>query len=199
MGARRVADATGRTFPQMLALVGEGTEAGQVVRRESTALVHKSLNELTDADLRVLGFPAGKAGYFSKGARVANVSREQALKDLLHEAEKEGISIDAGEDAAAYLDFRARQMDMPPQDVHAVTIGDAILVRPEHAANVRILREELIHAFQQRAGMASNEVVEGEIQARLLMIRYRHTWAITNDEVREMIREVRIMRRTGKY
>jgi hypothetical protein len=115
MGARRVADATGRTFRQMLALVGEETEAGQVIHKESTALLRKPLDQLTDTDLRVLGFPAGKTGWFSKGARAANVSREQALKDLLHEAEKGGISIDSGEDAVSYLDYRARQMEMAPR------------------------------------------------------------------------------------
>ena len=62
-----------------------------------------------------------------------------------------------------------------------------------------MLREELIHVFQQRAGISTAEIVDGEIVARLEMIRYRHRRGLTADEVREMIREVRIMRRTRRY
>lgn len=48
-------------------------------------------------------------------------------------------------------------------------------------------------------GASSAEIVEKEIEARLMMIRYRHKWGITADEIREMIQEVRMMRKTGRY
>ena len=59
----------------------------------------------------------------------------------------------------------------------------------------------LIHCFQQAGGMELSRaaMVQGEVEARLLMVRWRHTWSLTNDEVREMIREVRQMRSTGRY
>ncbi len=80
-----------------------------------------------------------------------------------------------------------------------VTLGGAIFVRPEFADNVRVLREEMIHTYQQAAGIATNELVQGEIDARLRMIVNRHVWGIENNEVREMIEEVRKIRETGKY
>jgi hypothetical protein len=48
-------------------------------------------------------------------------------------------------------------------------------------------------------GASSAEIVEKEIEARLMMIKYRHKWGITADEIREMIQEVRTMRKTGRY
>lgn len=38
--------------------------------------------------------------------------------------------------------------------MHAITLGDTIVIRETHASNVRILREELIHAEQQASGVA---------------------------------------------
>jgi hypothetical protein len=107
--------------------------------------------------------------------------------------------IQTDDEAQRLLDWAAGREGVPPENYHAVTSGDTIFVRPQHAENVRVLREELIHVFQQRAGAGTDQIVESEIEARLAMIRFRHTWAITNDEVREMIREVRQMRRTGRY
>ena len=72
-----------------------------------------------------------------------------------------------------------------PCDYHAVTIGDVILVRPQYAENVRVLREELIHVFQQRGGMAVTDIVAQEIEARLMMIAQRHQRSLTVDEVKE--------------
>ncbi len=71
----------------------------------------------------------------------------------------------------------------------------------EHATipAAKCLREEFIHVFQQRAGQASNEIVKSEIEARWFIIKFRHTWGITNDEVREMLREIRQMKATGVY
>lgn len=80
-----------------------------------------------------------------------------------------------------------------------MTIGDVIFVRPQYAENVRVLREELIHVFQQRGGMSVSDIVAQEIEARLMMIARRHQWSMTVDEVKEMIAEVRQMRKTGRY
>ena len=135
----------------------------------------------------------------SKGTRLTHTPRRQALHELVEEAEKANVIIHTDEEAQRLLDWAARSEGVEPSSYHAVTIGDDIFVRVEHAENVRVLREELIHVFQQRGGLASNQIVEAEVQARLSMIRFRHRWGITNDEVREMIREVRIIRKTGKY
>ena len=62
-----------------------------------------------------------------------------------------------------------------------------------------MLREELIHVFQQRGGMSVSDIVAQEIEARLMMIARRHQWSMTVDEVKEMIAEVRQMRKTGRY
>jgi hypothetical protein len=135
----------------------------------------------------------------SKGAKLTHTPRPEALRELLIEAEESKISIHSDDEAQRLLDWAARSEGVAPANYHAVTIGEDIFVRPEHAQNVRILREELIHVSQQRAGIGSHQIVEAEIEARLMMIRYRLKWGITNEEVIEMIREVRIMRRTGKY
>jgi len=135
----------------------------------------------------------------SKGAPRVATPRVEALHQLLEEARSGNILIKSDEEAVAYLDAAARRHGIPLENMHAVTIGDVIMVRPQYADNVRILREELIHVFQQRGGIGSASIVEGEIEARLAIIRFRHTWGITNDEVREMIREIREMRRTGRY
>ena len=125
--------------------------------------------------------------------------RDQALKELFAEAAKGGISIESGEEAVRFLDYCAKQQGVPPQNIQAVTIGGAIFVRPEYDKNVQVLREEIIHTYQQAAGIGTNELVQGEIDARLQMIVNRHVWGIENNEVREMIDEVRKMRETGKY
>lgn len=135
----------------------------------------------------------------NKGTRLMSTSREQALRDLLDEAHGAGVVIHTDDEAQRLLDWAAAQEGVDRSSYHAVTIGDDIFVRPEHAENVRILREELIHVFQQRGGVSTAEIVEAEIAARLEMVRYRHRWGLTIDEVREMIREVRTMRRTGRY
>ena len=126
-------------------------------------------------------------------------NRSEALQELLNEIQNGGVEIHSDEEAQAYLDFAAKQRGIPPKSVHAVAIGNDILVRKEYAENVRVLREEWIHIGQQRHGLASNEIVEAEIEARELMIQNRQNWAITNEEVREMIWEIKQMRERGRY
>jgi hypothetical protein len=126
--------------------------------------------------------------------------REQALKELLDQAKAGGIEIRADEEAQQYLDWCAKRAEAPPEAFHAVTLGDLIFVRPEHAASVRVLREELIHVEQQqRPPDEQPGPLEAEIEARLMMIHNRYQWGITQEEVQEMLEEVRKMKETGKY
>lgn len=128
-----------------------------------------------------------------------STSREQALKDLLTEAAAGGIVIHTDAEAQRLLDWAAAQQGVPPENFQAVTLGGDIFVRPEYAENVRVLREELIHVTQQAAGIGTDQIVQAEIEARLQIIMNRRQWAITNEEVREMIDEIRQMRKTGRY
>jgi hypothetical protein len=136
---------------------------------------------------------------FNRGSKLIHTPREQALKELLEEARKADVIIQSDAEAERYLDLAAKRYGGNPADYHAVTIGDVIFVRPQYAENVRVLREELIHVFQQRGGMSVTDAVAQEIEARLMMIARRHQWSMTVDEVKEMIAEVRQMRETGRY
>lgn len=136
---------------------------------------------------------------FNRGSKLIHTPREQALKELLEEARKADVIIQSDAEAERYLDLAAKRFGGNPADYHAVTIGDVIFVRPQYAENVRVLREELIHVFQQRSGMNVTDVVAQEIEARLMMIGRRHQWSMAVDEVKEMIAEVRQMRKTGRY
>ena len=126
-------------------------------------------------------------------------TRAEALQELFEEAHHNNIIIHCDEQAQQLLDWAAQQEGAPPEHYQAVTIGDDIFVRPEFAQDVRVLREELLHAYQQRAGLRTDRVLEAEIDARWQMIRFRHQWAISNDEVRVLIVEIRHIRKTGRY
>ena len=149
------------------------------------------------ADATKLEGPTGSLA--NKFTRLTSISRGQALDDLLEEARLGNIEIRSDEGAQVYLDWAARVQGVDPSNINAVTLGDLILVRPEYVENVRVLREELIHVFQQRAGMVSADRVQYEIEARLEIIKFRYKWSITNDEVKEMIADIRQMRKTGRY
>lgn len=127
------------------------------------------------------------------------ISREQALQELLAEARKSQVTIHSDEEAQRLLDWAAWREGAPPENYHAVTLGSDIFIRPEYAENVRVLREELLHVYQQRAGIGTDRIIQAEIDTRLQMIRYRDRWGLTNDEVREMIREIRQIRQTERY
>ncbi len=85
--------------------------------------------------------------------------------------------------------------------MQAASIGDVIMVRQVHVANVRILREELIHVYQQQAGIEVSRaaITVGKLMARYELIRNRHQWGLTYQEIREVIYEIRQLRRTGRY
>ena len=90
---------------------------------------------------------------------------------------------------------------MPLEQLHAAAIGDVIMVRHAYISNVRILREELLHVQQQRAGMEASRsaITAGELAARYTLIRQRHQWGLTHEEIREVIHEIRQLRGTGRY
>jgi uncharacterized Zn-binding protein involved in type VI secretion len=138
---------------------------------------------------------------FSKGETVAAKSRPQALEDVLNEIKAAGVEVRADQEAEEYLNYCARQHGIDPSKMHAVTLGeDLIMVRAEHAENPRILREELIHTEQAKGGLVSSaSVVENEIAAREKMIASADKWGITPEEVDEMQREIEHMRTTGTY
>jgi hypothetical protein len=135
----------------------------------------------------------------SKGGEPTPLERQAALDTLLTEADQKGITIHSDEEAQAYLDWSARVRGENPEDLHAVTLGDDIFIRAELRDNVRILREEMVHVEQQRQGAPSSDLVTLEIEARLELIRNRQRWSLTNDEIRQIIDEIRTMRETGKY
>lgn len=127
------------------------------------------------------------------------VSREQSLRELLDEARAKGISIHADAEAGELLDWRESLDGAARGSYYACSLGDDIFVRPQYADDLRILREELIHVGQQRAGIGTDELFRGEVEARRLMIRNRHRWGFTRDEVREIIAEMRVMREKERY
>ena len=127
-----------------------------------------------------------------------NVSREQALFELLTEASERGITIRSDAEAEELLDWAAMRVGQPPERYHAVTLGQDIFVRAAYAGDIRVLREEMIHVEQQRAGIGTDEILEAEIEARQLMIRNRHRWSFTNHEIRAIIEELRLLSRRAR-
>ena len=81
-----------------------------------------------------------------------NVSRDQALFELLEEAREHGITIHSDAEAEELLDWAAMRHGQRPEKYHAVTFGQDIFVRAQYAGELRVLREEMIHVEQQRAG-----------------------------------------------
>jgi len=129
------------------------------------------------------------------------ISREQALLEVYVEAESLQVDIRSGAEAEAYLDWAAQIQGIAPERMQAVCIRDVIMVRQAHVASVRILREELIHVRQLRAGIEVNReaITTGELLARYELIRNRRQWGLTRQEIREAVHEIRQLRRTRRY
>lgn len=132
--------------------------------------------------------------------------RAQALKELEQEAVAKGVAIldDSDPDTKAYMDWAARNQGVDPKDLHASTMGDTILVRKEHRNNVRTLREELIHTDQQREGKV--EVGPGidtrtanELEAREKIVENADDWGISDAELEEVEKEIRLIKERGRY
>jgi hypothetical protein len=178
---------------QQLGIYGKKVTTEDVLRRLG------SIEKKKQEGLTATKAEGSHVGFTNKGKPHKFVPREKALQNFLKEVKDNGVVIHSDEEATRYLDWCAKQHGAPPESFHAVTLGDDIFVRPEYADNVRVLREELVHVYQQREGADITKVVDLEIDARLQLIQNRHEWGITNNEVREMIQEIRIMRKTGRY
>ena len=130
------------------------------------------------------------------------VSREQALKDVLREADELEVEIRSDQEAEEYLDYAARMSGIKAHQMHAATLGsDLIMVRKLHLNNPRILREELLHTQQQKKGISisSASVTNAEIEVRIVMLQNRYKWGITEAEAQEMIEDVRLIEKRGGY
>jgi len=145
-----------------------------------------------------------EVGTMSTG-RVQRPTRAQALRDLYNEAKQLGVEIvtDADPDIKAYMDNAAKREGVPPKDMHAITLGDTIVVRQEHADNVRVLREELIHSQQQASGMTvgpgRRAITEMELDARRQLLENKDKWQLTDAEAAEIEREISRIIERGRY
>jgi len=122
----------------------------------------------------------------------------------LREANRLGIEIDSGEDAVAYLNWYERTAGATPGSHHAVAVGtDLIYVRPEYAANVRVLREEILHVLQQWGGLeigaGGHGIAEAEVAVRQTLMQNARRWGLTPTEVRELQREIELILQRGGY
>jgi hypothetical protein len=134
------------------------------------------------------------------------VSREQALADVLAEAERLGVKILTDEDPEikAYMNDAARREGVAPEGMHAITLGsDTIVIRKEYAENVRVLREELIHTQQQMEGLSvgagEDMITAMELDARRKLLENVDNWALTDEEVTEIAREIATIEKRGRY
>ena len=132
-------------------------------------------------------------------------ARARALDDVYREAKERGVVIltDADPDIRLYMDDAARREGVAPDELYAVTLGDTILVRQSHATDVRTLREELIHTIQQADGLEIGSGMDHrtamELDARRQLLENREAWALTNDEVAAIEREISIIEDRGRY
>jgi len=153
--------------------------------------VAKYIKMITYSSFRVVvGDRRGRLGYCRGAILWHNLFLLQLvlflnlMNELPHEVEDARVVLEA----AASIGLDAE-----------VSLHD-IFVRAAYADNPRVLREEMIHVAQGRAGqISSDRIVANEIAAREMMIRHAAAWGITADEVAEMQREIVIMRRTERY
>jgi hypothetical protein len=127
--------------------------------------------------------------------------RDQALREVLADFKALGIEIVTGEEAERYLDHAARVNGIPPEAMHASTLGDVVLMREAAATDVRTLREELIHTQQQKEGMevSPEAVTRGEVEARELLLQNANRWGITEEERAEIREDLRKIEERGGY
>jgi hypothetical protein len=132
-------------------------------------------------------------------------TRAQALDAVYKDAERLGVKIitDADPEIKAYMDNAAKREGIPPEDMHAITLGDTIVIRRQHADNVRVLREELIHTQQQAEGFAvgpdRDTITEMELDARRQLLENKEKWALTDEEAAEVEREIAAIKQRGRY
>ncbi len=113
-----------------------------------------------------------------------------------------GVEIRSGSEADEILNYRAKIEGVPPESMHAVTLGDdLILVRDSHVNNVRVLREELLHTQQQKIGfeISYSSVTQAEIQVRKQMISQGYEWGLTRQEIQELHDDISTIKLRGGY
>ena len=86
----------------------------------------------------------------------------------------------------------------------AITLGtDTILIRERYANNVRVLREELIHTQQQIKGLlvdpGRSVITTMELDARYQLLQNKDSWALTDEEVAEIEKEITVITQKGRY
>jgi hypothetical protein len=153
----------------------------------STSIIQQGISDLLPR--------SGQVVLFNKHTGEVRVTRTEALQQLENEIAYWDILIWMDDEAVAYLDWYGSH-------VKASTLDDStIAIRPNYRNNIRVLREEVIHTHQNRLGMiqSADDVVLMEIYARQIMVRFRHEFGLTNDEVRAIINEIRKIRSTGEY
>ena len=142
---------------------------------------------------------------FSRRGVAQTKPRPQALREVMEEIRREGITVRADDEAQEILDQGAIALGRDPAQVAgAARGGDEIFVRPDHLDNPRTLREELIHCQQYRDGKIPDEYsaaaeVAVEKEARELMIENADEWGITAEEVAEMEDQIVAMDMFGEY
>lgn len=185
-------------------------EAGRVARHLEDIpppTVDDLISPIAPGDIDALPLPNKRVTNADgpSGSSGVPASRAEALDRLYREAENQGIEIitDADPEIRDYMNHRARSEGVAPEDLHAINLGDTIVVREAHADDVRVLREEMIHAEQQRAGIeispGMNERTAMELDARRQMIANADEYGLTPEEVIEIEREITIIIERGSY
>jgi hypothetical protein len=117
------------------------------------------------------------------------------------EIESQGIEIQVDEEAVRHLDYFGHRSSIVVEWDGDEVVGATIILRPEDMDNALILREELIHYYQQAYLKLdpSEQLFFMEVQAREAIIHNRHSWILTNDQIRRTINDLREIIRRGSY
>ena len=81
------------------------------------------------------GAPPSLESWRTQGDTTTLTPRDQALRDVLADAKALGVDIVTGEEAERYLDHAAKMNGIPPEHMHAVTLGDLFMVREAGATD----------------------------------------------------------------
>ena len=137
----------------------------------------------------------------TQGDTATLTPRDQALRDVQADIKALGVEVVSDADTEAYLDYRARQMGLKPEEMFASTMGNTIMIRASAANDVRTLREELIHTQQQQPGMeiSADSVTQGEIEARELMLQNANRWGLSEAERTEIQQDLVKIEQRGGY
>ena len=157
-------------------------------------------------DTAAIVVPASKLGALGRVDDLMPAVRAASteLDDVLREIREAGAEIvtDRDPDVKAYLDDAARREGIAPEDMHASTLGDTIVVRDHLRDDVVTLREELEHVRQQREGRVSvgadgfDTRVDLEIEARERMLERDD---LTVAERAQIQGEIDTIRERGRY